>query len=33
MMQYVFLDGNLLDEIVLDGNLLDELHFDKKYTF
>ena len=25
MIQYVVLDGNLLDEIVLDGNLLDEL--------
>ena len=25
MMQYVVLNGNLLDEIFLDGNLLDEL--------
>ena len=24
-MQYVVLDGNLLDEVVLVGNLLDEL--------
>ena len=27
-MQYVVLDGNLLDEVVLDGNLFDDFHFD-----
>ena len=27
-MQYVVLDGNLLDEVVLNGNLPDKLPFD-----